>query len=204
MTRPGRASPLREARLFVSGPPSAILDRFEAALRRAGSFCIVRGPWSIAASPDLITSTDRSASPTEIWVRDVVAGARSPGPGTIPVGGAQLALVPVQADPGMVRAWLTWVPGSNPTQDPVQVAVDAFALGERDGSRANKVAIERREGARDPEAAWVSQASNIRHALRSTGLPDEEVDARVAFLRGRWIETRRSAGAITEDEPPSV
>ena len=57
-------------------------------------------------------------------------------------------MVPVQADPGMVRAWLTWVPGSNPTQDPVQLAVDAFALGERDGCRANKVAIERREGAR--------------------------------------------------------
>lgn len=204
MTQAGRASRLKEARLFVAGPPTLILDRFEESLKRAGSFCIVRGRWSLAASPGSTTPTDGSDVPNDSAARNAVAGARSPGPGTIPAGGAQLALVPVQADPGRLRAWLTWVPGPDPTYDPVQVAVDAFALGERDGSRANQMEIERRERAPDTDSAWVTQASNIRHALRSTGLPDDEVDARLALLRARWNRTRRAADTVTEDEPPSV
>lgn len=204
MTQPGRAARLREARLLVSGPPGAVLDRFEAALLRAGSFHVVRGPWSIAASPDSTSCAVGAIAPESLSSGRAVVGARSPGPGTIPVGGAQLALVPVQADPSTFRAWLTWVPETAAAHDPIAVAIDAFALGERDGSRANQVAIEQREHARDAEAAWAAQASNIRHALQQTGVPDEEVEARIASLHARWIQTRRGAEAVTEDEPPSV
>jgi hypothetical protein len=199
-----RASRIREVRLYVSGPPGAVLDRFEAALERAGLFSVVRGDWSIAASPVPSTVDDTVQLVAVGAMRPAVAGGRSPGPGTIPSGGAQLAVVPVQADPTTLRAWVTWVPGESRAPGPVQSAVDLFVSGERESSRATQRALEARERASDAEASWVVQASNIRRALMTTGVPESAIKKRLETLRARWVSTRNGAKSVEEDEPPTI
>lgn len=200
MSQARRTPRLREVRLFVSGPPGAVLDRFEQALLRAGSFDVARGPWSIAAAP----TVSPSASLLVVSPALPVVGNHSPGPGTLSAGGAHLALVPVQVFPTCLRAWLTWVPREFPPDDPIDTAVEAFTQSAAEASRTLQRNVEALERARDDEAAWQSQASNIREALTSTGVAPDDVEARVEVLRTRWARTHRRAALTNEDEPPAV
>ena len=204
MSDPGRTARVSEVRLFLSGPPGAALDRFEAALERAGSFVLTRGPWSLAAAPRTPSAGGTEAPASGETSDRAIAGGHSPGPGTVPIGGAQLALVPVQVDPSVLRAWLTWVPVPGVASDPIQVAVDAFNESERDASRVRQSAIEARERTRDVESAWLEQAANIRRALETSGMPTEVISGRLEAMRLRWLRTHRGATAVTEDEPPPV
>ena len=122
----------------------------------------------------------------------------------MPVGGAQLAVVPVQVDPTVLRAWLSWVPVLGAAADPIQVAVDAFNEAERDASQVRQLAIEASERARDVESAWIEQEANIRRALESSSLPAAVIAGRLEAMRLRWLRTHRGAAAIDEDEPPPV
>ena len=204
MSGSGRPARVSEVRLFLSGPPGAVLDRFEAALERAGPFVLTRGPWSLAAAAQAPNASGVASPARGITPVRVIAGGHSPGPGVVPTGGAQLALVPVQSDPAVLRAWLTWVPDPSAAPDPIQAAVDAFIEAERDASRDRQRVIEARELAQDVEATWRNQAENIRRALESTGAPAEVIAARLEATRLRWLRTRRGAGSGEEIEPPTV
>jgi hypothetical protein len=187
-------------RLFVSGPPSAVLDRFEAALGRVGLFVFVRGPWSVAATPKNSQNGERNVGEG----RPAVIGVRSPGPGTVPTGGAQLAVIPIQADPSTLRAWLTWVPGAGSPNDPVDVAVEAFSHGEREASRTCQRQVETLEREASYAVQWGTQATNIRAALLSSGVAAEAVEARLDSMRARWAGSLRRAASVEEDDPPAV
>ena len=195
---------LQEAVLFLAGPAPDALDQFEVILRGAGLLVTHRSEWSVAfACADWTPDMASPSSP--------VAGSHSPGPGTLPPGTGQIALVPVQVAPGILRGWLTYSPPV--PSDPDGTGVPDQGLDARDifGAIVNPVrAVSRHlqsivataEKASAAEAEWQSRASNVRKALVTTGLPSDVIEARLQQLEKRWRDTHQRAGAVIEDEPP--
>lgn len=193
---------VREVLIFFVGPAESVLVRFEAHLRRADVDSFARTPWSLAvASPDHATRVPR-----------VMLGSHSPGPGTMPLGGAQLALVPVQALPETLRGWLTWVEGDE-LPSAVEGAVRAFIDDERDTSREvhsrisvaeSRVNVGLPADAPTGATAWETHAANILAALRATGVADSDATARLAEAKRRWERTQRRAAHAVEEEPPTA
>lgn len=195
---------LQEAVLFLPGPAPDALDQFEIILRGAGLLVTHRSDWSVAfacahQSPDIATASHS------------VAGSHSPGPGTLPPGSGQFALVPVQVAPGILRGWLTYSPPvpsapdgnvrpnlGRDTPDIFNAIVDPV----RAISRHLQSIVTGAEEASAAQAEWQSRASNIRKALAAIGTPTGVIEARLNALEKRWRETHQRASAVTEDEPP--
>ncbi len=197
---------VREVRLYFHGPPSAVLDRFEEVLARAGPFVFARTPWSLAAAPRVHAETlakPNEDRPARGIPRDglAIAGSQSPGPGTLGVGGAQLALVPVQGSPAHVRAWLSWVPDTGTGESLIDAAIGEFLDKERDGSRAVQVEVDAAERG-GGEATWAAQMANLHRALVVSGVATGDIEARLSAMRARWLAARRGADAADEVEPP--
>jgi hypothetical protein len=195
---------LQEAVLFLAGPAPDALDQFEVILRGAGLLVTHRSEWSVAfACAD--RTPDMAVPPSS------VAGSHSPGPGTLPPGTGQIALVPVQVAPGILRGWLTYSPpvpsdpDGNGVPDQGLDAPDIFGAivnPVRAVSRHLQSIVATAEKASAAEAEWQSRASNVRKALVTTGLPSDVIEARLQQLEKRWRDTHQRAGAVIEDEPP--
>lgn len=195
---------LREAVLFLAGPAPDALDQIEVILRGAGLLVTHRSEWSVAFA--CADRTPDRASPSS-----PVAGSHSPGPGTLPPGTGQIALVPVQVAPGILRGWLTYSPpvpsdpDGNGVPDQGLDAPDIFGAivnPVRAVSRHLQFIVATAEKASAAEAEWQSRASNVRKALVTTGLPTDVIEARLQQLEKRWRDTHQRAGAVIEDEPP--
>ena len=190
--------------LFLAGPAPDTLDQFEAILRGAGLLVTHRSEWSVA-----FACADRSLDMAD--PSSPVAGSHSPGPGTLPAGTGQIALVPVQVAPGILRGWLTYSPPvpSDPDGNGVPDQgldapdiFDAIVNPVRAVSRHLQSIVATAEKASAAEAEWQSRASNVRKALVMTGLPTDVIEARLQQLEKRWRDTHQRAGAVIEDEPP--
>jgi len=195
---------LQEAVLFLAGPAPDALDQIEVILRGAGLLVTHRSEWSVAFA--CADRTPDMASPSS-----PVAGSHSPGPGTLPPGTGQFALVPVQVAPGILRGWLTYSPpvpsdpDGNGVPDQGLDAPDIFGAivnPVRAVSRHLQSIVATAEKASAAEAEWQSRASNVRKALVTTGLPTDVIEARLQQLEKRWRDTHQRAGAVIEDEPP--
>ena len=190
--------------LFLAGPAPDALDQFEVILRGAGLLVTHRSEWSVAFA--CADRTPDMASPSS-----PVAGSHSPGPGTLPPGTGQIALVPVQVAPGILRGWLTYSPpvpsdpDGNGVPDQGLDAPDIFGAivnPVRAVSRHLQSIVATAEKASAAEAERQSRASNVRKALVTTGLPTDVIEARLQQLEKRWRDTHQRAGAVIEDEPP--
>ena len=195
---------LQEAVLFLAGPAPDALDQFEVILRGAGLLVTHRSEWSVAFA--CADRTPDMASPSSS-----VAGSHSPGPGTLPPGTGQIAFVPVQVVPGILRGWLTYSPPVPSDPDGTGVPDQGLDAPDIFGAIVNPVrAVSRHlqsivataEKASAAEAEWQSRASNVRKALVTTGLPTDVIEARLQQLEKRWRDTHQRAGAVIEDEPP--
>ena len=114
------------------------------------------------------------------------------GPLSVAFASGQLAAVPVQLKPEWCRVWATaWGEG-----DAARL-VDEFATRYRERSREVESRVKAIEADVYSEASWPAYEARLRASL--SGGAAEEVEAKIAAFKKRWLALGKRAGAAPEE-----
>ncbi|HEU5316599.1 MAG TPA: hypothetical protein VFX49_10850 [Chloroflexota bacterium] len=114
-------------------------------------------------------------------------------PLSVAFAAGQFAAVPVQLKPEWCRVWATaWGDGE------AEHLVDEFAARHRERSRVAEAQVKAIEADVYSEASWPAYEQRLRASL-SGGAGVEEVEAKIAAVKKRWLALGKRAGAAPEE-----